>query len=161
MEELFHTQCSLNTSPSAPVSPFCMAASLDLVKAFEGKPGVVLPAAGSPVQDPCAHEGTCRVDAEHGDAHGCSKPCLSDGTTFTLSTALTSVAPVGACQQGQQCIAHGVKAVCGKRPKMEDAFSVQTNFIDVPLSPADGVPNKLPARIAVQVGSTIEGCLGF
>lgn len=45
------------------------------------------------------------------------------------------------------------QAVCGKRAKMEDAFSVQTNFFDLPLSPVDGVPNKLPARIAVQVGA--------
>jgi hypothetical protein len=62
------------------------------------------------------------------------------------------------------CIAHGVKAVCGKRPKMEDAFSVCTNFFvyDPPADDFSG--NKLPARIATQVSAClqpIQACRGL
>jgi hypothetical protein len=54
-----------------------------------------------------------------------------------------------------------VKAVCGKRAKMEDAFSVQTNFfiVDMAMSPVEDVGNKLPARIATQVRGAVVGFL--
>lgn len=54
------------------------------------------------------------------------------------------------------CPAHGVKAVCGKRNKMEDMYAVQPNFCDIPLSPTMDEPlqNKLPTRIAVQLENT-------
>lgn len=51
----------------------------------------------------------------------------------------------------------GVKAVCGKRANMEDAHTVRTNFFDLPVSPscaAEHICNRLPTRIAVQLGST-------
>jgi hypothetical protein len=45
-----------------------------------------------------------------------------------------------------------VKAVCGKRNKMEDMYAVQPNFFDIPLSPtSDDLQNKLPQRIATQL----------
>lgn len=47
---------------------------------------------------------------------------------------------------------HGVKAICGKRNKMEDTYVVQPNFFDIPFSPtADACVDKLPVRIAVQL----------
>jgi hypothetical protein len=61
--------------------------------------------------------------------------------------------------------AHGVRAVCGKRTKMEDTFSVQCNFVDVAMAPHDVASgDKLPARILSQVGAArvvgwLAGCL--
>ena len=49
---------------------------------------------------------------------------------------------------------HGVKAVIGKRPKMEDAFFCSTNFIAVPSSSNEHNEEKLPARIAMQLRRT-------
>ncbi|GAX81681.1 hypothetical protein CEUSTIGMA_g9109.t1 [Chlamydomonas eustigma] len=46
----------------------------------------------------------------------------------------------------------GVKAVIGKRSKMEDAFQVQTNLIDIPSS-GTSMEDKFPARIALQLAS--------
>jgi hypothetical protein len=61
--------------------------------------------------------------------------------------------------KGKLCLSHthpvcpcNQQAVCGKRAKMEDTFSVQTCFFDLPASAVDDVLNKLPARIALLVG---------
>mmetsp|Transcript_4744 Transcript_4744/g.8229 ORF Transcript_4744/g.8229 Transcript_4744/m.8229 type:complete len:724 (-) Transcript_4744:1111-3282(-) len=61
---------------------------------------------------------------------------------------------------GPFCPPHGVKAVCGKRSKMEDAFSVQTHFFELPVAPMDASEaiNKLPIRIALQVGEQLGHC---
>mmetsp|Transcript_8416 Transcript_8416/g.21001 ORF Transcript_8416/g.21001 Transcript_8416/m.21001 type:complete len:618 (-) Transcript_8416:786-2639(-) len=146
---------TLNTDPALmSTSPFCTVDPC-VVKAFEDKACQHL---GS-TQPECTGvphaEVPCREQHEQK-----TSPCQSDAPGYTLSTCLTAVAPAASGSQqlsaGVACPPHGVKAVCGKRAKMEDAFSVQTNFIDVPLSPVDGVLNKLPARIAVQVGEQLE-----
>ncbi|EFJ47935.1 hypothetical protein VOLCADRAFT_61058 [Volvox carteri f. nagariensis] len=61
----------------------------------------------------------------------------------SLCGAADSVAPQPLSFQRQasaclgalrSCPAHGVKAVCGKRNKMEDMYAVQPNFCDIPLA---------------------------
>ncbi len=88
-----------------------------------------------------------------------SKGRLLSSCTASLA-ALASVGTLAATNgsngtpQGAPAPPHGVKAVCGKRTKMEDAFSVLCNFADVQMSAADTADcgYKLPARIASQVG---------
>eukprot|EP00798_Chlamydomonas_sp_ICE-L_P017380 gene17380-23682_t len=47
------------------------------------------------------------------------------------------------------CPPHGVKAVCGKRSKMEDTYVVQVNFFDLPPSSIEDSPfDKIPPRLS-------------
>lgn len=86
-------------------------------------------------------------------SHHQAEATTGAGVLESMQTMGSSMLPSGTAPSTHTCPPHGVKAVCGKRAKMEDAFSVQTNFFDLPLSPADDGLNKLPARIANQVGA--------
>jgi len=145
-------------SPAAP-SPFCSAAA-EVVQAFEG----VKTGSAAPCSEP---ERECTAQQQGPSAEGCNHPGCKDaalsfsslpGFTSNLSIlpSLLPSAQTSCGQQGAPCPPHGVKAVCGKRAKMEDAYAVQPNFFDLPLSPTDDVQNKLPTRIALQ----LEPCLG-
>lgn len=76
----------------------------------------------------------------------CSKGMLS--TTFSTMAAQQQTTACVQATAGPPGPPHGVKAVCGKRNQMEDAFQVQTNFFDLPgASYMDVVANKLPPRL--------------
>lgn len=52
----------------------------------------------------------------------------------------------------QGCPPHGVKAVCGRRPRMEDAYTAFPFLVEVPVLP-DACPDLIPSRIAPHVKS--------
>lgn len=63
----------------------------------------------------------------------------------------------GSQHSGQACPPHGAKAICGRRPRMEDAYTAIPFLLEV-LVPADvlGQHDILPPRIATQVKSSSE-----
>jgi len=94
-------------------------------------------------------------EEEEGPGVACDKgECIEPAPSLLLSAATLSASCLNSCAntvatlEAPPC---GVKAVCGKRAKMEDAFSVQTCFYDLPSAANDDIVNKLPARIASQV----------
>lgn len=109
--------------------------------------------------------------SEEGTAQGsCSEPVASatprdsSESVFAASCsfppAMGSMATLGSFMSHNYessillpgCIPFGVKAVCGKRAKMEDAFQALPFFFDLPAAGQDvHTENKLPARIASQL----------
>lgn len=176
-----HTQA---LAPGHPASPFSSAAS-DIMAAFDcmklsagpdahgtapqahRTEAIVAATVSSSV---CCSLLECTSMASNGPAHMSRvvtqyrSECLSaafSGLGSQLPLALASQASVsGSTPQGQAPNAnvppHGVKAICGKRNKMEDTYAVQPNFFDIPFSPTadDGYVDKLPVRIAVQLEQT-------
>ncbi|KAG1680752.1 hypothetical protein FOA52_008085 [Chlamydomonas sp. UWO 241] len=54
---------------------------------------------------------------------------------------------------------HGIKAVCGKRTQMEDAYCVHTNFFELPACGGDApTGTKLPPRIAQEGAVALSAC---
>ena len=52
---------------------------------------------------------------------------------------------------GQSCPPHGGKSICGRRPRMEDAYTAYPFLVKVPVPPEDcPVTERLPPRIATQ-----------
>lgn len=108
-------------------------------------------------QQPCEAVNQCTVSTcsvySSKDAFSSSSVQSSTltGTLANLSHLLSSTTTTTTVPGSLTSPPHGVKAVCGKRTKMEDAFCVHTNFFDLPLSPVDDGLNKFPARIAVQL----------
>ncbi|KAF5836338.1 phosphatase 2C-like domain-containing protein [Dunaliella salina] len=103
-------------------------------------------------------------EEEEGPVVPCDKgECIEPAPSLLLSAASLSASCLNSCAntvatlEAPPC---GVKAVCGKRAKMEDAFSVQTCFYDLPSAANDAIVNKLPARIATQIGEQLEASLG-
>ncbi|GFR40546.1 hypothetical protein Agub_g1119 [Astrephomene gubernaculifera] len=153
-------------SGSPPPTPFVSAAAVsqDVVSAFQTvheplcSPGSVFRNQDTIIEtsssgDACASTPTPQVPRLSGSL---STPvqggvCSGDNVIAQQPTfQRQSSACLGATGS---CPAHGVKAVCGKRNKMEDMYAVQPNFFDIPLSPtADDLRNKLPVRIALQLG---------
>ena len=74
----------------------------------------------------------------------------------TMTSVLPNSSTVSSSSAG--CPPHGVKAVIGKRPKMEDAYFVSTNFIAIPANcNGENTDDKFPARIAMQLkGPVLE-----
>lgn len=146
----------LHTQPerSSSSSPFCTPAAHDVVKVFSSSQGGAPPSSSSARSSAGGACGSAKVCCEADTEAAVRYPSLS--TAFTLDTSsvlnTTNLLSTSTLLATSSCPAHGVKAVCGKRSKMEDAFAVQPNFFDIPLSPtADDVQNKLPVRIAVQL----------
>uniref|UniRef100_A0A7S3QY04 protein-serine/threonine phosphatase n=1 Tax=Dunaliella tertiolecta TaxID=3047 RepID=A0A7S3QY04_DUNTE len=103
-------------------------------------------------------------EEEEGPGVACDKgECIEPAPSLLLSAATLSASCLNSCAntvatlEAPPC---GVKAVCGKRAKMEDAFSVQTCFYDLPSAANDDIVNKLPARIASQIGEQLESSFG-
>lgn len=63
----------------------------------------------------------------------------------------------GSQHSGQACPPHGAKAICGRRPRMEDAYTAIPFLLEVQV-PADvlGQHDILPPRIATQVKSASD-----
>ena len=63
----------------------------------------------------------------------------------------------GSQHSGQACPPHGAKAICGRRPRMEDAYTAIPFLLEV-LVPSDvlGQHDILPPRIATQVKSASD-----
>ncbi|CAK0785192.1 hypothetical protein CVIRNUC_008398 [Coccomyxa viridis] len=63
----------------------------------------------------------------------------------------------GSQHTGQTCPPHGAKAICGRRPRMEDAYTAIPFLLEV-LVPSDvlGQHDILPPRIATQVKSASD-----
>ncbi|GLI60105.1 hypothetical protein VaNZ11_002148 [Volvox africanus] len=155
------------TSASTPSTPFVSAAvTKDFVSAFQR--AQELPCSPGSVfrnQDTVIHTSSSE-EASVTTPSGAAGPRLN-GTLSTpvqrgSSCAIHPPVPQPLVFQRQSsaclgitgsCPAHGIKAVCGKRNKMEDMYAVQPNFCDIPLSPTADEPqqNKLPLRIAVQL----------
>lgn len=128
-------------------SPFCFSLGADIVKVFTNAKleDTVSCNVSPPV--PCAPEPTLKDFANDDDP--CNK--TTDTTGLFDTSLLNSSGFIGGLASHASCPPHGVKAVCGKRSKMEDAYAVHPNFYDLPLSPvADEMHNKLPNRIALQ-----------
>ncbi|KAK9791129.1 hypothetical protein WJX73_003818 [Symbiochloris irregularis] len=76
----------------------------------------------------------------------------SEGATDKLiAQADVSNSGGGSTQPG--CPPHGVKAVCGRRPRMEDAYTAYPFLVEVPLLSEDVLTDLIPTRIAGQVRS--------
>eukprot|EP00798_Chlamydomonas_sp_ICE-L_P008233 gene8233-1499_t len=147
-------------------SPFCTATE-DLVKAFQSKPEGV-----SSMCMPSVSVDTNPVSAAHANvSNGADKnaPLKPNLTVELLSpTHLTTIVSVGVSSHltpngslrvgtfdsslagsgALGCPPHGVKAVCGKRAKMEDTFVVQVNYFNLPASVEEVQCDKLPPRLA-------------
>ncbi|GLC42801.1 hypothetical protein PLESTB_001419300 [Pleodorina starrii] len=155
------------SSSSPPPTPFVSAAAVskEVVSAFQRAPDLLC-SPGSCFR----HQDTIVEPSSSGEASLVTPEATLPRLNGTLSTpmergsscAADAVAPQPLTFQRQSsaclgaissCPAHGVKAVCGKRNKMEDMYAVQPNFCDIPLSPTADEPllNKLPTRIAVQL----------
>lgn len=143
----------LTTEPSQPPLSACASP-------FSSAAGLVRNALGLEPLEPKQHE--------EGKHEACSEPvsCQRDENVFSASCSFPPYYPtLGSCISTANlsyqeasillpgCPPHGVKAVCGKRAKMEDAFIVLPNFFDVPGSSSEA-ENKLPARIATQLSLT-------
>lgn len=132
------------TDSSEPLSPFRTNSLNVVLSIVEGctdaegvKQGMPLTLRSSSAQPP-------RAEADPSPSH-LSLSC-------EVNQEFSSVNGAGC--SGPPC---GVKAVCGKRANMEDAHTVRTNFFDLPVSPscsAEHFCNRLPSRIAVQLGTT-------
>lgn len=158
--------------PPSSSSPFC-AVTKEVVTAFAaqqqqhdeqqqkkqqcpGSPGsafrqqpTVIETSSSEVE--VVHLPTAPASAGQCLAMAISTPSPPLPPSTTAPAALAPAAP-GALGSLGSCPAHGVKAVCGKRNKMEDMYAVQPNFFDIPLSPtSDDAQSKLPQRIALQL----------
>lgn len=154
--------CSGPAAPDATASgsPFCaLKANNEVAFQAQQQPEPAPPSPGSAFrkQDAVIETSSSEAEAVTAPAPGNAPVLASAIGTPPLPAALTapatlSTAPSGALGSLGSCPAHGIKAVCGKRNKMEDMYAVQPNFFDIPLSPtADDVQNKLPHRIAVQL----------
>ncbi|PNH04050.1 putative protein phosphatase 2C 8 [Tetrabaena socialis] len=158
--------CACRTAGSPSPTPFVAAAAAnhDVVSAFQTAHDL-----------PCSPGSVFRNQDTIIETSSSEDPCSSALTPAPqrLSGALSTPAVGGALCAAEQvpsqpsyqrqssaclgalgsCPAHGVKAVCGKRNKMEDMYAVQPNFFDIPLSPTgdDLQHDKLPIRIAVQL----------
>ena len=157
---------------STPTSPFCTAlfgSEVEIVRAFDIKAKqqvtnlpvevqnhAALQAAPCPVKPcPCAHGQLGPAKEQQGAPVDSSDNSLSfPSSLFSGLSLLSSTTTVSQPGMSLSFPPHGVKAMCGKRSKMEDAFSVHTNFFDLPMSPLEDGCNKLPARIAVQLEQT-------
>ena len=66
-------------------------------------------------------------------------------------------APAGSPGRGdaarRACPPHGAKAICGRRPRMEDAYTAVPFLLEVPVVPHGG-GDVLPPRVAAHVRST-------
>eukprot|EP00955_Chlamydomonas_euryale_P078584 363172-Chlamydomonas_euryale.AAC.5 len=96
--------------------------------------------------------GTGTTNSAFGMSMGTMSLTGFDSTLSTVSTLGAALAP--------GCPPHGAKAVCGKRAKMEDAFSVQTHLIDLPAAFTDASPPFLPLRIADTIETGLRGSAG-
>ncbi|GAX76229.1 hypothetical protein CEUSTIGMA_g3673.t1 [Chlamydomonas eustigma] len=100
------------------------------------------------------------IDSSELDRGACSEPAIpatdlpASLTAFDTEALRTSISTLAASLPSSffASCPFGVKAVIGKRSKMEDAFQVQTNLIDIPSSGASA-EDKFPARIALQLAS--------
>lgn len=66
--------------------------------------------------------------------------------------------PASLARSAFPCPPHGCKAICGARPRMEDAYTAVPFLLEVPISSSAHQPELLPVRIAGQVRSA-SGCL--
>ncbi len=110
--------------------------------------------AASPPQCPCDVPAPSSGSLDPAAQQSQSKARLHSTATSLASLAAANASQGGPAAQQTAIPPHGVKAVCGKRAKMEDAFSVQCNFAELQMSSfsdAADFANKLPARIASQV----------
>ena len=74
------------------------------------------------------------------------------GTNSNPAIDAQSAVPSG---QGQPCPPHGAKAICGRRPRMEDAYTAVPFLLEVPLRRGAGLGDGelLPPRVAAHVRS--------
>ncbi len=141
------------------------AVSREVVSAFQGPPenaaplGSVFRNQETIIESSSSDETTCANAGSSSPAAprlSCTLSTPMEGSICSAEPAPSQavfVRQTSVCIGAQgSCPAHGVKAVCGKRNKMEDMYAVQPNFFDIPLSPtADDLQDKLPQRIAVQL----------
>lgn len=127
-------------------SPFCFSLGADIVKVISGVTLEDNPNVANSY--PYGPEPTAKEYVPDDDA--CNK--TTDTTALFDTSQLNSSSLTAGFSSQNSCPPHGVKAVCGKRAKMEDAYAVHPNFYDLPVSPnADDMHDKLPNRIALQL----------
>ncbi len=66
--------------------------------------------------------------------------------------------PASLARAAFPCPPHGCKAICGARPRMEDAYTAVPFLLEVPISSSAHQAELVPVRIAGQVRSA-SGCL--
>ncbi len=158
------------SSPSPTPFVAAGAVSREVVSAFQGPPenaaplGSVFRNQETIIESSSSDETTCANAGSSSPVAPQLSCTLSTPMEGSIGTADPAPSRAGFVRQASVCIgaqgscpAHGVKAVCGKRNKMEDMYAVQPNFFDIPLSPAaDGLQDKLPQRIAVQLEAAAD-----
>ncbi|GIM06690.1 hypothetical protein Vretimale_10959 [Volvox reticuliferus] len=164
----FSCSADRTISGSTPSTPFVSAAAVskEVASAFQRvhelpcSPGSVFRNQDTIIHTSSSEEasGTTPPAATGPRLNGALSTPMQRGSSCALHPAAPQ--PLAFQRQSSACLgatgscpAHGVKAVCGKRNKMEDMYAVQPNFCDIPLSPTADEPqqNKLPVRIAVQL----------
>ena len=82
---------------------------------------------------------------------------LSAELDAAVAAAPSPGAPAGSPGRGdaarRACPPHGAKAICGRRPRMEDAYTAVPFLLEVPVVPHGGC-DVLPPRVAAHVRST-------
>ncbi|GAX82159.1 hypothetical protein CEUSTIGMA_g9587.t1 [Chlamydomonas eustigma] len=150
-----------NAEHDHPTSPFG-SSTKHLISSVPDGQSVSFPESQEQLTVSCPPHLTSTFQHPPQDACEAISACLGSMLPSCISTIASTI--MASCNQ--QCSSntaggppHGVKAVCGKRAKMEDTWSVYTNFYEFPAHMSEAAEgDTLPARLAKHIQEEMTSC---